>query len=145
MNHNCDKDVEYILKAADSLEYGLWKYFDRIGHHYQQFINSASLKCRRQHLDDLRLVAIDMHRVINKAIGERNVPIASIRNFSPLMKDTVNSRYLNLTQLYQNFVHAAAEDKLKYLTAMWFNLKDLAQVAETTSCEPEPLLAPTCE
>lgn len=136
-------DLDKMIQIAMSPEYKLWQHYNRLCELHHQFTNSASKKHRLELLNDLRNVAIDFQHAITNLIAPAIIPARLIDNVQDKTKATLTSQYLNMTQLFQGFFHdQSPKIKTMRLTALYYLLSDLAELALLTSAEPELLLEP---
>jgi hypothetical protein len=138
-----DKNIQYILEAAGSLEFALWQEMGVICNSHTKYVNSGSKQMRMEYLSLMRNGCISMARKIRGFFGDRPIRARDVRSIAPAVRPTLSSHFLNLTQLYQTFVHVKRNElKFHYLTSMYYLLNDMTEVILEENCEPEKLLEP---
>lgn len=139
-------DIDYVIRAANSPEFHLWKHYEFIGENYRDYINSAKRLSKKEYVANIANSAKLMQVQIGHILGESYIPNLLVRNISHLVKWTLVNQYLNFTQLFLGFIHSSSqEDKIKHLTALYYLLPDLVEAANEADTEPEKLLEPTGE
>jgi hypothetical protein len=135
------QDLDTVLKTLQSPEYGLWTFYNRICDLAVRNINSRSCGNKKDYLKEIHALCIEMAEAIKKILGPINLPTRLVRSIDGLVKPTFTSHYLNMTQLFQQFVHIQDPAlKAHRLSAMYYLLIDMAEVVLLESNAVEPSL-----
>ncbi len=124
-----------LLKAANSVEYKLFTFVDRINSSFAGLMNAKDLTTSKAMIKTIRLTAKDLERQIAKILQVWGCPPSQIQNVGTRTQPTLESQVLNMGQYYMRYAHARPKYKAQNLTAFYYLVKDVAAIAEVTAPE----------
>lgn len=140
-----------ILEAYKSIEYAVFKHMDKIANAYMRLTNAKIMKLTyaeaQEALDEIRLGAKDLYKLLVDQLNSRQLLPADIQNVNARVLPGLDLHWLNMTQYAQIFCfafvpgqiitddqgvdHIVKEDfKIKNLTALAYICRDFVMEAE---------------
>lgn len=124
------------IKAVESIEFKVYQKIERLNQAFLILCNGPSLAQAKEALGDMRTTAADLEKTIRTILNTWQVPPALVTNVSRFTQDTLESKYLNLTQFYLRFLHAQShQHKCVELTRLYYLIKDVAEISLVTKAE----------
>lgn len=139
-----EKQLQQIISSNPSVtdwllsvEYRLFVHLKRIQDAYHQLINSqvngVTYSEALQFLKELQLASKDMTQAIREELNTNGIPPQEVRNVENKMQMfTIDYIFVCVTHYYQRLLHCPAEHKLKNLSALFYLVKDLADISVET-------------
>jgi hypothetical protein len=124
-----------LLKAANSVEYKLFQYVDRINQALVGLLNCGDIENAKSHIKTIRLSARDLEKTVSLILQKWGCPPMKINNVGQRTQPTLDNQVLNMGQYYMRFAHARQQYKAQNLTAFYHLVKDVAAIAEVTAPE----------
>lgn len=132
-----DNLAQNKLQLNDFLMMGIKvdKLMDDIGAAYYHLTNTSNSREALECLGIVTLASREAAEALRKALVDKDIPLSEIRNVTNKTLDTLDSKWLNCTHYYQRFLHSDPAHTLKNLTAFYYLMKELSEIALETKVD----------